>query len=163
MGFGSIGRATARKASALGMKLLAFDPQLDASDPAWSAHRVQPRRLEALLAESDVVSLHLPLAPETRGLFDAATLGRMKPGAILVNTSRGSIVDEAALAALLREGRLGGAALDVYDNEPLEAGTPLESAPRLILTPHIAGVTLESNERVSAVIAERVAEALSST
>jgi len=163
VGFGSIGRATARKASALGMKLLAFDPQLDADDPAWSEHGVQPRRLEALLAESDVVSLHLPLAPETRGLFEAATLARMKPGAILVNTSRGGIVDESALAALLREGRLGGAALDVYDNEPLEAGTPLEGAPRLILTPHIAGVTLESNERVSAVIAQRVAEALSST
>ena len=161
VGFGSIGRATARKAAALGMKLVAFDPALDAADPAWSAHGVQPRRLEALLGESDVVSLHLPLAPETRGLFGAATLARMKPGAILVNTARGAIVDEPALATLLREGRLGGAALDVYDNEPLEAGTPLEGAPRLILTPHIAGVTLESNERVSAVIAERVAEVLS--
>ncbi|HET7403740.1 MAG TPA: hydroxyacid dehydrogenase [Usitatibacter sp.] len=160
VGFGGIGRATARKAAALGMKPIAFDPQLDAADPAWSAHGTEPRRLEALLGESDVVSLHLPLAPETRGLFGAATLARVKPGGILVNTSRGGIVDEAALARLLREGRLGGAALDVFDSEPLEAGGPLEGAPRLILTPHIAGVTLESNERVSAVIARRVAEAL---
>jgi len=161
VGFGGIGRITARKASALGMRVAAFDPQVAPGDAAWSELRVERLELDPLLAGSDVVSLHLPLAPETRGLFEAATLARMKPGAILVNTARGAIVDEPALATLLREGRLGGAALDVYDNEPLEAGTPLEGAPRLILTPHIAGVTLESNERVSAVIAERVAEALS--
>ncbi len=84
----------------------------------------------------------------------------MKPGAILVNTARGGIVDEAALAALLREGRLGGAALDVFEAEPLAPGSPLAGAPRLLLTPHVAGVTTESNERVSALIAERVAAAL---
>jgi (S)-sulfolactate dehydrogenase len=162
VGFGSIGRATARKAAALGMKILAFDPQLEPADPVWNEYGAQSRRLEALLGESDVVSLHLPLAPETRGLFDAATMGRMKPGAVLVNTARGGIVDEPALAKLLHEGHLGGAALDVYDSEPLGAATPLEGAPRLILTPHIAGVTLESNERVSGLIAQRVAEALAS-
>jgi (S)-sulfolactate dehydrogenase len=84
----------------------------------------------------------------------------MKADAILINTARGGIVDEAALAERLREGKLGGAALDVFDHEPLAAGSPLVGAPRLLLTPHIAGVTLESNERVSALIAERVAEAL---
>ncbi|MGZ5583956.1 MAG: NAD(P)-dependent oxidoreductase, partial [Usitatibacter sp.] len=113
--------------------------------------------LEALLAESDVVSLHLPLTAQTRGLLDARRLALMKREAILVNTARGGIVDEAALATMLREGRLGGAALDVFDHEPLPAGSPLVGVPRLLLTPHIAGVTLEANERVSALIAERVA------
>ncbi len=86
----------------------------------------------------------------------------MKRDAIVINTARGGIVDEAALAAMLREGRLGGAALDVFADEPLAAGSPLVGAPRLLLTPHIAGVTVEANERVSALIAERVAAALDS-
>jgi (S)-sulfolactate dehydrogenase len=118
------------------------------------------RDLEALLSQSDVVSLHIPLTPQTRGLLGAERLGLMKRDAVLINTARGGIVDEAALAGMLKEGRLGGAALDVFDQEPLAAGSPLAGAPRLLLTPHIAGVTVESNERVSALIAERVAEAL---
>lgn len=160
VGFGSIGRATAAKAGALGMKILGHDPQVSDGDPAWRTARAEPLALDALLARSDVVSLHVPLVPATRGLIGAERLARMKPGAILVNTARGGIVDEAAVAAALREGRLGGAALDVFDAEPLPAGSPLAGAPRLILTPHVAGVTQESNERVSALIASRVAEAL---
>jgi (S)-sulfolactate dehydrogenase len=163
VGFGSIGRIAARKARALGMRVIAHDPQLRADDAAWSESGVQPRELDVLAAESDVVSLHVPLTPATRGLFGAERLGRMKRDAILVNTARGGIVDEGALAQSLREGRLGGAALDVFDREPLGAGSPLAGAPRLILTPHIAGVTLESNDRVSSLIAERVSEALAST
>ncbi|HEX3097249.1 MAG TPA: hydroxyacid dehydrogenase [Usitatibacter sp.] len=160
VGFGSIGRATAAKAAALGMRILAHDPRVPAGDPAWAEARAERLELDALLARSDVVSLHVPLIPATRGLIGAERLARMKPGAILVNTARGGIVDEAAVAAALREGRLGGAALDVFDAEPLAAGSPLAGAPRLILTPHIAGVTVESNERVSSMIASRVAEAL---
>jgi (S)-sulfolactate dehydrogenase len=160
VGFGSIGRATAAKAAALGMCVLGHDPQVPAGHPAWREARAQPLDLDALLAESDVVSLHVPLVPATRGLLGAARIARMKPGAVLVNTARGGIVDEAAVAAALREGRLGGAALDVFETEPLAAGSPLAGAPRLILTPHIAGVTRESNERVSSLIASRVAEAL---
>ncbi len=160
VGFGSIGRVTARKAAALGMRVVGHDPQLHDADPAWRESNARPMALDALLAESDVVSLHLPLTPATRGLMDAARIARMKRGAILVNTARGGIVDEAALAATLREGRLAGAALDVFDAEPLPAGSPLAGAPRLILTPHIAGVTLESNQRVSSLIADRVAAAL---
>ena len=118
------------------------------------------RDLDALLAQSDVVSLHIPLTPQTRGLLDAKRLGLMKRDAVLIITARGGVVDEAALASMLREGRLGGAALDVFDREPLPAGSPLAGAPRLLLTPHIAGVTVESNERVSAIIAERILEAL---
>jgi (S)-sulfolactate dehydrogenase len=151
VGYGSIGRLTARKAEALGMQVMSYDSV---------AGDASTRDLELLLRESDVVSLHVPLTPETRGLLDARRLALMKRDAVLVNTARGGIVDEAALAAMLREGRLRGAALDVFDQEPLAAGSSLTGAPRLILTPHIAGVTLEANERVSALIAERVADAL---
>ena len=160
IGFGNIGRLTALKAGALGMRVVGHDPRVAADDPEWAGARAERRDLGALLDESDVVSLHIPLEPETRGLLDRERLSRLKPGAIVINTARGGIVDEAALAALLREGRLGGAALDVFENEPLAAGSPLVGAPRLLLTPHIAGVTLESNERVSALIADRVAQAL---
>jgi len=160
VGFGSIGRLTARKAAAIGMKVVGYDPHIGAGDAAWANARTDRRELEALLAESDVVSLHLPLDDSTRGLLGRDRLARMKHDAVLINTARGGIVDEAALATVLREGKLGGAALDVFDHEPLAAGSPLAGAPRLLLTPHIAGVTVESNERVSSLIAERVAEAL---
>ena len=160
VGFGSIGQITAAKAKALGMRVIGHDPLLPASSPVWNELGVESRALDALLAESDVVSLHVPLTPQTRGLLDTARLGLMKRDAILVNTARGGIVEEAAVAARLREGKLGGAALDVFGDEPLPAGSPLVGAPNLILTPHIAGVTLESNERVSALIAARVAAAL---
>jgi (S)-sulfolactate dehydrogenase len=151
VGYGSIGRLTARKAEAMGMRISSYDPQVPEATTS---------DLDELLRSSDVVSLHLPLTRETRGLLDARRLGLMKRDAILINTARGGIVDEAALASMLREGRLGGAALDVFDKEPLAAGSPLSGAPRLVLTPHIAGVTLEANERVSALIADRVLAAL---
>jgi (S)-sulfolactate dehydrogenase len=102
----------------------------------------------------------VPLTDATRALLDAGRIAAMKPGAVLVNTARGGIVDEAALAQALRDGRLGGAALDVFEHEPLAAGSPLAGAPNLILTPHIAGVTRESNQRVSSLIASRVAASL---
>jgi (S)-sulfolactate dehydrogenase len=160
VGFGSIGRLTARKAVAIGMKAVGFDAMIPAADAAWKEEDVAPRSLEQLLAESDVVSLHVPLTPQTRGMLDETRLRMMKPDAVLVNTARGGLVDEGVLATLLRDGKMGGAALDVFDNEPLPAGSALAGAPRLILTPHIAGVTLESNERVSSLIAEKVAAAL---
>ena len=160
VGFGNIGRLTALKAGALGMKVLAHDPQVGENDAAWAAAGARRSEFAALLEQSDVVSLHIPLTAETRGLLDEDRLSRMKRDAVVINTARGGIVDEAALARMLREGRLGGAALDVFDDEPLPAGSPLVGAPRLLLTPHIAGVTLESNERVSALIADRVADAL---
>jgi (S)-sulfolactate dehydrogenase len=161
IGLGSIGRLTAAKARAMGMRVIAHDPQLAATDAAWNEVGGARRSLEELLRESDVVSLHIPLTPETRGLLGRERLSTMKRDAVVINTARGGIIDEAALATMLREGRLGGAALDVFDNEPLAAGSPLVGAPRLLLTPHIAGVTVEANERVSALIAERVADALS--
>ncbi len=161
VGFGGIGQLGARLAGALGMKVIAHDPMIAADAPVWAETGVGCRSLEALLGEADVVSLHVPLTDGTRGLFDAARIAAMKPGAVLVNTARGGIVDEAALAASLVAGHLGGAALDVFDDEPLPANSALAAAPNLILTPHIGGVTLESNERVSSMIAERVGRFLS--
>jgi (S)-sulfolactate dehydrogenase len=114
----------------------------------------------APLAEADVVSLHVPLTDETRDLIDATRIAGMKRDAILINTARGGVVDERALADALRAGRIAGAALDVFADEPVAAGSPLAGCPNLVLTPHIAGVTRESNARVSALIAARVAEAL---
>lgn len=153
-GFGLIGRTVARLARGLGMHLCAYDPV------AQGEEGVTMLDLDRLLAESDVVTLHMPLTPQTRNLLDARRLALMKSDAILINTARGGIVDERALAAALREGRLGGAALDVFDSEPLRAGSPLAGCPNLVLTPHIAGLSRESNERVSGMIAERVAAAL---
>jgi len=160
VGFGAIARETARRAAALGMAVAAHDPFVAADDPAWNPATgpVQSRALDALIAQSDVLSLHVPLTDRTRGLIDAAALARMPKGAILINAARGGVVDEAAVARALRSGHLGGAALDVFDREPLDAaaGAVFADVPNLILTPHIAGVTQESNVRVSAVTAQAV-------
>nr|WP_042674426.1 NAD(P)-dependent oxidoreductase [Methylobacterium sp. B34] len=160
VGFGAIARETARRAAALGMAIAAHDPFVAAGDPAWNPATgpVQSQALDALIAQSDVLSLHVPLTDQTRGLIDAAALARMPKGAILINAARGGVVDEAAVAQALRSGHLGGAALDVFDREPLDAaaGAVFADVPNLILTPHIAGVTQESNVRVSAVTAQAV-------
>jgi (S)-sulfolactate dehydrogenase len=160
VGFGGIGQLTAKLAQALGMHVLAYDPLLPPDAPLWAASGVVRRDLDELLAQADAVSLHVPLTAQTRGLIDAARMGRMKAEAVLINTSRGGIVDEAALAEALRSGQLAGAALDVFEREPLPNGSPLATAPNLILTPHIGGVTRESNIRVSTMIAAKVANFL---
>lgn len=160
IGFGGIGQLTASLARGLGMNVVAFDPAIASDAPVWQATGVQPRSLDALLAEADVVSLHVPLVEGTRNLLNAQRLARMKAGAILVNTARGGIVDEAALAESLRSGHLGAAAIDVFDKEPLPAENAFHGVPNVVLTPHIAGVTLESNTRVSDLIAEQVEAAL---
>ncbi|KAB1073991.1 hydroxyacid dehydrogenase [Methylobacterium planeticum] len=165
VGFGSIARETARRAAALDLRVAAHDPFLRSDDPAWRPARgaVESMSFEALVASSDVLSLHVPLTEETRGLIDAAAIGRMPAGAILINAARGGVVDEEAVSAALRSGHLAGAALDVFVDEPLAAaaGARFRDVPNLILTPHIAGVTQESNVRVSRVIAEAVRRHLS--
>lgn len=161
VGFGGIGQLTARLARTLGARVIAHDPVIDARLPVLRELDVRLVALDVLLATADVVSLHVPLTEGTRGLLRRERLANMKRGAVLVNTARGDIVDEGALAELLRSGHLGGAALDVYASEPLAAGTPLADAPNLILTPHIAGLTRESNQRVSELVAQRVIEFLS--
>jgi len=160
VGFGDIGRRVARLARAFGMAVIAHDPVLPNDHSGWTETPVERVGLDALFASADAVTLHVPLTPATRGLVSAERLALMKPDAVLVNTSRGSVVEEAALAAALRAGRLGGAALDVFETEPLPAGTPLADCPNLLLTPHVAGVTAESNSRISTLIAERVLMAL---
>lgn len=159
VGFGAIARDTAAHGRLLGMTVSAYDPYVAADHPAWaSAERLE---LDALLANSDVVSIHLPLTPETKGLIGKDALARMKPDAILINAARGGIMDEAALVGALKAGKLGGAAIDVFAEEPLRgAGKLFADVPNLILTPHIAGNTVESNGRVSGLVAERVMAAL---
>jgi len=156
VGLGGIARETATRAAALGLRICAADPLLPADHPAWKlAERVT---LDELVQRSDVISLHVPLTDETRGLFDAPRIAAMRRGGLLLNAARGGVVDEAALAAALRSGHLGGAALDVFAQEPLDAaqGALFDGVPNLLLTPHIAGVTDESNVRVSRVTLEAV-------
>jgi len=159
IGFGAIARDTARHARLLGMTVAAYDPYVPADDAAWGdAERLE---LDTLLSTSDVISIHLPLTPETKGVIGKDAFARMKPDAVLINAARGGVMDEEALVAALKGGTLGGAALDVFAEEPLRAGAKLfAGTPNLILTPHIAGNTVESNGRVSGLVAERVIAAL---
>lgn len=163
IGFGGIAREVAQRADGLGMSVVATDPYVPVDDPAWSgAERAET--IDGVLERADVVSLHVPLTDETRDLIDGEAIDRMKAGAVLVNTSRGGIVDEAAVAAALSDGRLGGAALDVFAAEPLqgEDADRWDGVPNVILTPHIAGITAEANVRVSEMTANAVRRALGS-
>jgi D-3-phosphoglycerate dehydrogenase len=158
LGFGQIARALAAKVQALGMRVLAVDPYVDKA--VMGRHGVNAADFNTLLGESDVVSIHVPLSPETRGLIGSQELARMKPTAFLINTSRGGIVDEGALATALAEGRLAGAALDVLATEPPPADHPLRQARNVILTPHLAFYSRESVAELQTKAAEEVARAL---
>jgi (S)-sulfolactate dehydrogenase len=160
IGFGGIGRLTGRLARALDLRVVAYDANIASDATVWRQESTTPVAIERALAEADIVSLHVPLDASTRNLIDARQLSMMKRDAILINTSRGGIIDETAVAAALRANQLGGAALDVFEHEPLAASSPLADCPHLLLTPHIAGITRESNVRVSMMIAEKVAAAL---
>jgi (S)-sulfolactate dehydrogenase len=159
IGYGSIGQMAGALAHGLGMKVIAYDPALPEGHAARSgaAQRVD---LATLITTADVISLHVPLVDATRNMFNGERIAAMKPGAILINTARGGIIDEAALAAALKSGHLGGAAIDVFATEPLPASDVFAGCPNLILTPHIAGVSLEANVRVSSMIADAVIRAL---
>jgi (S)-sulfolactate dehydrogenase len=159
IGFGSIGQTTARLARGLGMHVIAFDTVMPASSPVFAELGAKSATLNQVISRADVVTLHVPLVDGTRGLFNAERIASMKPGAILINTSRGHIVDVEAVADSLKSGHLGGAALDVFDEEPMKASPVFDGCPDLLLTPHISGVTYEANERVSFLIAEKVMEA----
>jgi D-3-phosphoglycerate dehydrogenase len=159
IGAGRIGGEVARRCRAFGMRVVAYDPYLTDE----RATELQVERMTAVgdvLAVADVLSLHVPLTDATSGMIDARAIRRLKKGAFLVNVARGGVVDEAALATALVEGHLAGAALDVFANEPLEPGSPLRSAPNLVLTPHLGASTNEAQELVATEIAEAVRGAL---
>ena len=139
VGFGHVGRHVARIAAAFGMRVLASSPRLD--EQSATSAGVEARALDDLLRDSDVVSVHAALTPQTRGLVDARRLALMKRTAYLVNTARGPIIDAAALIEALAQRRIAGAALDVFDTEPLPAGHPLTRLPNVILTPHLGWPT----------------------
>ena len=161
VGFGAIGRAVAQRAAALGIDIAAFDPVLPPGDPAWRTSGV--RRfddLRAMLGTCDVLTLHVPLTDDTRHLIGAGEIAATKRGACIVDTARGGVLDETAMAEALACGQLGAAALDVFEDEPLPAGSPLAGVPNLYLTPHIAGLTEEANARTGELIATRIRSAL---
>ena len=161
VGLGAIARQVVARARALGMTVGAYDPHIPGADPVWAGIE-RHRRLADLLSASDVVSLHVPLTAKTRGLIGAEAIAAMRRDAVLINTARGGIVEEPALASALREGRLGGAAIDVFAREPLtaEAAAIFAGCRNLILTPHVAGITEESNLRVSLVTARNLRSVL---
>ena len=158
IGAGLIGGEFARRARAFGMRVIAYDPFL--TDDRARTLGFALADLDTVLDSADVISLHVPLTDSTRGMIGADQLRRMKPGAFLINAARGGVIDEAALIDALRDGRLGGAALDVYATEPLPPDDPLRSAPRIVLTPHLGASTVEAQENVAREIAEAVRDAL---
>jgi D-3-phosphoglycerate dehydrogenase len=157
IGLGKIGVAVAERARALGMTVIGSDPYVTAEQAALRG--VELVDLEALLERADAITVHVPLTRSTTALLDAKALARMQPGAFVLNVARGGIVDEAALAAALREGRLAGAAVDVFDEEPPK-GSPLLDAPNTVLTPHLGASTAEAQVAVSEEIAEQVLDVL---
>ena len=156
VGFGSIGQVVGEKARGMGMEVIAYDAMMPDNHPAWEhARRVS---LDDLVAEADVISLHCPKLPETIDLIDKRQFARMKPEAVLINSARGGIVNEADCAEALRSGQIAGAALDTLDIEPItpEVCALFQGIDNLILTPHVAGVTKESNRRIAEVAAANV-------
>ncbi len=158
VGFGRLGRATWRKAKAFGLKGLVYDPIVPQT--AVRTEGAEPVGLEELLARSDFVTLHVPLTAQTKGLIDPEALAKMKPTAFLVNTSRGGVVDQEALAEAVAAGKLAGAALDVTDYEPLPADSRLMALDRILLTGHSAYLSLESEVELSRRAAENILAAL---
>lgn len=154
VGFGFIGQTLARMAGAIGMIVSAFDPH--APDSAFHGGVCRETDLDTLLANSDIVSLHCPLTSETQNLIDARRFGLMKQGAFLINTARGEVVDENALIAALEEGHLAGAGLDSFAVEPPGINSPLFQLSNTLVTPHVAGVTLDAKRAVSIMAAENV-------
>jgi glyoxylate reductase len=153
VGFGRIGRAMARRALGFHMKVIYADA-VRAPEALEKELKAEHRELNSLLAEADFVSVHVPLLPETRGLFDAVRFLKMKPTAYLINTSRGAVVDEAALVQALENGKIAGAALDVFENEPLIH--PGLKRPNVVLAPHIASASIETRTKMACMAAENV-------
>jgi D-3-phosphoglycerate dehydrogenase / 2-oxoglutarate reductase len=159
IGFGRIGTRTAKRCQAMEMNVLIYDPYKSAAD-IKAAGCAPVSDLDAALPRADFVSIHCPKNPETLGMFNAARLKLMKPAAYLINTARGGIIDEPALYEALKSGRLAGAGLDVFEQEPPPAGHSLFSLPNVIMAPHVAGVTREAVDRMSEQTARNILSAL---
>ncbi len=157
IGFGRIGRRVAELAQCFGMRVVVLTRSPESITPALAE---RAGSLDALLGSSDIISLHCPLTAETRGMMNRRAFAMMKPGALFINTARGALVDEAALAEALTSGRLAGAALDTLTEEPPAPGSLLLSAPNLIITPHIAGQTGAAVERMGIAAAENIVAVL---
>lgn len=158
IGLGQIGRRVAGIATAIGMNIRAHDPALTAAE--IRARGAKPSNLDALLAGSDFISLHAPHIPATHHIINQKSISKMKKGAYLINAARGPLVDETALAAALKRGRLGGAALDVLEGEPPDPSSAIFNAPNIILTPHMAGSTVECLDTIARVAAEDIVRVL---
>jgi (S)-sulfolactate dehydrogenase len=158
IGLGNIGRSVAEKAKSFSMNIISYDPYIKSVDAQFSY--IKMKSLEDLLTKSDIVTLHVPLSLETENLINENKINMMKPGSILINTSRGEILDENAVIKNLKSGKLGGAALDVFRKEPMTKmdGKKFLHVPNLLCTPHISGLTNQSNKRVSSLIANSVIE-----
>ena len=158
VGAGRIGGEVAKRCEAFGMDVIVFDPYLDAAVAGYLG--VELVDLNTVFERSDVISCHVPLNEETRGIVGADAMSRMKPGVRLINSSRGGVIDEEALVEALEDGTVAGAALDVYTSEPLADDSPLRSAPNLLLTPHLGASTAEAQIGVAVEVAERIIGAL---
>lgn len=160
LGYGMIGQSAARMAQGLEIEVIAYDPHVPADAEGWKF--AESVSFEDLLARSDILSVHTPLLPETRNLIDAKAMNQMKKGALLVNTARGGIINEDDLIAALKSGQIGGAALDVFVDEPLskEDAAKFADVPNLIMTPHISGVTEESSSAISRITVDNVLRVL---
>jgi D-3-phosphoglycerate dehydrogenase len=157
IGMGAIGGAVAEKASALGMEVIGYDPLISGKDV--HGHNAKPASLSEVYAQSDIITLHVPLTRETRGMIDGQALAHMKRGVRLICTARGGVIDETALLGALESGQVDGAALDVYAKEP-PGMTALVTHPSVICTPHIGAQTIEAQARASVDIAQEVLAAL---
>ena len=163
VGFGEIAQKTADLAKNFNMEIIAFDPFLDKKSSAWD--NVKNVSLEKLLRDSDVISVHTPLNESTHHLINSTNLNFMKKNAIIINAARGGVIDDKALSEKLRKNEIKGAALDVFETEPMDinSGSYFDDLTNVILTPHIAGVTKESNVNVSAMIADKIDKHLSNS
>ncbi len=158
LGLGRIGSRVASIAKGFGMTAVGYDPGITPEQAELLGLDMIP--LDVLIQRSDVLSLHVKLSASTRHMIDERRLSLVKKGVLIINTARGALIDDAALAKALADGRVGGAALDVYDPEPLAADSPLRTAPNVLLTPHLAASTVEAQARVATEIASSLSEAL---
>ena len=158
LGFGMIGKQTARRAAGFGMKIIAYDPYMD---EAYAKEiGVLSKSLEQVITESDFISLHLPLTESTGNIINKDSIGQMRSGAVVINTSRGGLIDEDALYNALESGHLGGAALDAYEKEPPDASRPLYQLPNVITTPHTGAHTAEASLNMATMAVDNLIEVL---